>query len=54
MKLRFCLLITLCILVLAGCKNTSQGFQKADSDKPDVQADSNAASQSDVDFEGTD
>ncbi len=50
MKLRFCLLITLCILVLAGCKNTSQGFQKADSDKPDVQADSNAASQSDVDL----
>lgn len=50
MKLRFCLLITLCILVLAGCKNTSQGSQKADSDKPDVQADSNAASQSDVDL----
>ena len=50
MKLRFCLLITLCILVLAGCKNPSQGSQKADSDKPDVQADSNAASQSDVDL----
>lgn len=50
MKSRFCLLITLCILVLAGCKNTSQGSQKADSDKPDVQADSNAASQSDVDL----
>ena len=50
MKLRFCLLITLCILVLAGCKNTSQGSQNADSDKPDVQADSNAASQSDVDL----
>lgn len=50
MKLRFCLLITLCILVLAGCKNTSQGSQIADSDKPDVQADSNAASQSDVDL----